>query len=419
MIKKYYDLGFAFRKTKIWKKIYEEELFAVKLAQKVKPETGKNIGYCCLMGRNSEHMALAVYIGAEGLTSYRKMFGQEPDVLTDYSDLLIQDCVQCSIEKRDQFSSEELYKIKNYCDKAGIGFRAPFPQFTRFKPYCIPWEVKDRSDWNAIEKALQVVVKMAEVIAESGKDALGLRPISLGLHDQSYAPEQLGLFRDLPVDEVTIPLYSIVDGKLVSESLPLPPYMEKPFTPPTRMNDIAVAKMMKRAQKGTYECEIVRLPEPVDGQPPFVPAVLVTVDEDGLVLKPVMASAPAYDPDEMLDGFVESLGDAYPRTIKVRTEETRILLENFCRRAKIHLEETENLWAIDDAVNSMTDYFSEGCGDEVDMLETMSMMLEDLSPEEIALMSDILSDQILDLADFFPESIVRKVRRARERKEKE
>ena len=40
----YYDLGYAFRNSKIWKRLYEEELFAVKL-----PINGNPIGYCCVM----------------------------------------------------------------------------------------------------------------------------------------------------------------------------------------------------------------------------------------------------------------------------------------------------------------------------------------------------------------------------------
>ena len=70
----YYDLGYAFRNSKIWKRLYEEELFAVKL-----PIKGNPIGYCCVMGRNGEHMALAVYIGAEGFTSYRIIANSDPD----------------------------------------------------------------------------------------------------------------------------------------------------------------------------------------------------------------------------------------------------------------------------------------------------------------------------------------------------
>ena len=39
------DLGYRFRNTKLWKTIYEDELFAVQLRN-------RQIGYCSLMGRN-------------------------------------------------------------------------------------------------------------------------------------------------------------------------------------------------------------------------------------------------------------------------------------------------------------------------------------------------------------------------------
>ena len=61
MKKEYLDLAYAFRKSKIWKKIYEEELFAVRLP-KARGKKKDEIGYCVIMGRNGEHLCLAVYM---------------------------------------------------------------------------------------------------------------------------------------------------------------------------------------------------------------------------------------------------------------------------------------------------------------------------------------------------------------------
>ena len=60
------DLGYRFRNTKLWKTIYEDELFAVQLRN-------RQIGYCSLMGRNGEHMALGLYIGSAGFSTYREV----------------------------------------------------------------------------------------------------------------------------------------------------------------------------------------------------------------------------------------------------------------------------------------------------------------------------------------------------------
>lgn len=410
-----YDLAYEFRNSKVWKQIFEEELFAVKLPRKT---AGENIAYCSLMGRSGEHMALAVYIGAEAFTSYRRIAANGADYAPDHmSDLLVQDCIQCSIEQRDQFDPDELDELKAYCKKAGVSFRAPFPQFTRFYPYCVPWEVSRASDWNAMEAALTVINKLAGELKRYRKGALGLRPVAVKLHGEAYASEQLGLFDDPAVDDVTIPLYSIKDGNLVTERIPLPPYTARPLPAPTQFNDIAMAKLMRKKQKGMYECEVIRLPEPVGGKPPYVPAMLLTVDGDGLVLHPVMSRKPMYDPDEMISEFIYALGDAYPKTIKVRTEETKALLEEFCRRAKIRLVETEELDLLDEAVESMMDHMGYGYDEEEEggNINDMIEMLGTMTIEDIRMLPDMILDQMLEAAEFFPPEIVKKIKKARGR----
>ena len=421
----YYDLAYAFRKSKIWKQIYEEELFAVKLpaSSEAADNTDERIGYCSLMGRGGEHCALAVYIGAEGFSSYRRIASNVfAFVPNNTADLLTQDCIQCSIERKDQFSLDELNEVRAYCKLSGTPFRTPYPQFSRFYPYCFPWAVTEPDDWNAIETALTVVVKMAELLHKSNKAALGLHLIDVDLHNQAYASEQLGLF-DVPTDvededEVTIPLYSLVDGNLMIERIPLPPYVDCIVPAPPCVNDIAVAKIAKCKKKGVFECEIIRLPEPVGGEPPFVPALLLTVHDDGFMPPPVMGDGPVYDSTEMLNGFLENLKDFCPRTIKVRTEETRILLDEFCQKSKIRLKVEQNLELIDDAVKSLADYIhADGYEDEEeddgDYIEEMIEMLEAMTVNQLRTLPKSLLNQILKAEALFPPDIVKKIRQAR------
>ena len=403
-----YDLAYEFRNSKVWKQIFEAELFAVKLPRK---SAGENIAYCSLMGRGGEHMALAVYIGAEAFTSYRRIAAKGLDYSPgNMSNLLVQDCIQCSIEQRDQFGPDELDELKAYCKKAGISFRAPFPQFTRFYPYCVPWKVSETNDWSAMEASLSVITKLAGELKKYGKSALGLRPIAVELHSEAYASEQLDLFDDTIADDVTIPLYSIRDGNLVTERVPLPPYTERPLPAPTQFNDITMAKLMRKKQRGVYECELIRLPEPVDGKPPYLPAMLLTVDGDGLVLHPAMSSKPMYDPDEMINEFVSALGDAYPKTIKVRTVETKSLLEEFCRRAKIRLVDTEELDLLDEAVDSMMYHMGYGYDEEEEGgdIDDLIEMLGEMTLEDIRMLPDMILDQMLEAAELFPPEIVKK-----------
>lgn len=171
------------------------------------------------------------------------------------------------------------------------------------------------------------------------------------------------------------------------------------------------------------ECELIRFPEPVDGDPPFFPLVLFTVNEDGFLLPPSFSKGPTCDPDAMQTDLIKSLNGAYPKAIKVRTEETKALLEGFCRDAHILLVMTEELAHIDEALDDLFDHMMDDDDDDDDVgdvgdvdaedLENMTAMLAQMSVSEIRSMPDFILDQILDVAEYFPPDIIKKVRRAK------
>ncbi len=407
MKKEYLDLAYAFRKSKIWKKIYEEELFAVRLP-KARGKKKDEIGYCVIMGRNGEHLCLAVYIGDKGFSTLRELMSGEHEGLAG---LLSQDCIQCSMETREEMEEEELEELRAYCQASGKPFRAPFPRFARFMPHCFPWFIRKPSDWQAIAEALRVVNGMAAVMTEQGKEALGLRPVKIGLAGQAYGAEQMSLIHSLPTEEVTIPLYSLVGEELKAERIPLPPCREKNYPKPARINDIAVAKMMKSPQVGTLQCEVIRASAPVEGDPPYVPALLMTVDEAGMVHTPALGHGPEYDPDDMLEQFIASLEGSYPANIRVRTEETRALLEGFCSRAKIRLETSGNMDLLDKAAASLEESMMNGA-DEDGMVEETIRMLEAMPEEAIREMPDFILNQLMSMTDLLPEALINKLQRA-------
>jgi len=61
-----YELAFKFRDTKLWNYVYEDELFAVKLSD-------GRFAFCSIMGNSGQHIALALYIGAEGFESFKML----------------------------------------------------------------------------------------------------------------------------------------------------------------------------------------------------------------------------------------------------------------------------------------------------------------------------------------------------------
>lgn len=416
-----YDLAYEFRNSKIWKHIYEDELFAVKLPPDSDGNT--NIGYCYIMGKRGEHRGVFIHIGAKGFSSYRyliySLMNYETTGITDsMTELMIQEGIQCSLEKRDQFSPEELDEVKSYCKKTGRQCRAPLPQFSRLSPYCVPWVVREESEWKVLETVLQVVIKLSETVKKYGKDALDLRPVAVGLNREEYTSQRWEFFRTfLFEEEVTIPLYSVAEGELQIERITLPPYIERKKLPPTHINEIATAKIAKTRKRGVYECEIIRSPDPVAGDPPYFPAILITVNNEGDVLRPALGKGAEYDSDVLLNEFISILKDRCPRTIKVRTEETRILLTDFCKKAGIRLTVTKKTQHLDEAISSLMSVRALADGEEnfeQGSIHDVITMLNEMTVEQIRMLPDLILEQMLDAAELLPENVVKKIQKARE-----
>ena len=391
-----YDLAYTFKKSKLWQLLREQQVFAVSLPN-------GQIAYCLIMGQNGEHMALSVHIDAEGFSTLRRMqeLDQEP---VAYEDMFQQDCIQCSIEKRDQFSSEELNELRSYCKDRGIPFRAPFPQFARFKRYCFPWMITDDGDWDAIHTVLTIVAKIIETIEKRHFASLAPRMI--------YADTEGEYYLDGSRGPVTIPLYSIEDGALKAEQIPLPAYVESRIAPPTAINEVSLRKLMKMQRGGILQCEIIRGPEPVQGEPPYLPALLMTViQEDGLVLTPIMPKGVDYNPNEMVDGLLGALVSAklYPDAIMARTEETLTILKPFCKKAKIKLVESNELDELDDAIDAMMERMEASDDSQTsDVLDALQQM----SIEQIKALPDFMLEQMLQLGDVLPKMIIDKIKAA-------
>lgn len=394
-----YDLAYAFRAAKPWKRIYEQEPFALTLPD-------GQIGYCCIMGRNGEHRALSLYIGATGFSSLRRLH----DMATERTDMLFMDCVQCSIEKRELLREEELDDLRAYCKARGIPFGPTFPQFTRYAPHCVPWPIARTSDWEALEAALTVVIKMCEVLKTSPKEKLGLHDIIITKAGEEYVPTLLSPLED--DGPVTIPLYSIENGDLRISRIELPPYVETAPTPPASFNDLAIRRLKKLRRSGILECEVIRSPNLVQDNPPYLPALLFAVDHtNGLVVHHDMVEGVEYNPDEMLEDFVFGLtaSKVYPERIMVRTEETIALLKEFCRRASIRLVKSERLDLLDEAVTTMKDWAENDSTDEIDQ---MMDALRQMSVDQIRMLPDFILMDLQKMSELLPKDIQDKIRKA-------
>lgn len=416
------DLGFMFKQSQIWKTVFEEELFAIRLPEDLTLADGSEYVYCCIMGRNGEHRALSVYMGERGFASLRKI-----NQITDENNLenlLSQDCIQCSIETEEQFLPDELSKIKAEAKKRKS--RSPYPHFSRYKPNCIPWRITDPKDERVLILALEMTMALTDYLRDHPKDGTDLKRIHLQstrdlLGDQQMMEPLLDEI-DRAEQNQRIPVLTIRNGGLkTAEMIPLPGLYKPEYPCATVIDELKLKKLKKINKQGVLECQVARIPEPTKEESeegaPYLPAILLSVDEDGMVRLPVMMRHAEYDPNEAIGDLMKGMiAEKYrPAEIHVRTEETRALLEAFCRKAEIRLEEHDDLEKLDEGLEEMMNRWKETDDDEGDVfgVDDLIEMLETIPEKELKKMPDFMIAQVVEAADsgLLPPKISEKVSR--------
>ena len=425
---KMYDLAFQFKRTKLWKQILESELFAVRLSD-------GEIGYCCVMGIGGEHIALSLYVGAEGFRSYRELVFRETDMFTegfsasDAEAAFRQVCLQCSLENKDDIEDWQALEVREYAKAHGISLRGghSFPSFSKHARYCIPWPIRGGEDERRICEALEAAVALAKLLEGREKADLGIAPV--------YE------------DTKTLPL--LVPGMLgynVSRT-DAPGEWIPSYEPPAGIDPERVAEIRKLRKKGVYACELFRIPTmigPDSGaeEAPSLPTLLLCVDtKSGFMV----ATRPVTDynarPETLRDMFLDTLvnNKECPRALKVRDEEVRTLLEDFCMKAGILLSVDNELPALDAAREQILgalfggmdglaedddedddgfDFEDDGDDepDADDMEEAISEAMEQLmnmSDAELKAIPPMVARQVLDMAPFgfVPQELQLRLRR--------
>jgi hypothetical protein len=237
-----------------WEWMEETDIFGVQ-----DPETGE-MGFVSVMGALGQHLAIAVYLGAQGLYSFWA-FQQLADQVPAEALLGIPQ-LQASFENRADLSKEDRQTIK----ALGLKFRGrqSWPQFRSFRPGFLPWYLEA---WEArfLTHVLEQVVEVALQFKENPT-----------LLDTENEEDYL----------VRVPRQE--EGKLVWEGqvLPIPP----PEPTPIRIAlDLDLLEKMKQLPQSSLvlEVDLFAMPTPMgeQDQRPYFPCMLLIVDsKSGLVL---------------------------------------------------------------------------------------------------------------------------------------
>jgi hypothetical protein len=343
---KLYDIALQYKNTKLWKQLGDTELFALELSN---GETG----YCSVMGELGEHIALALYIGRNGLDSYRNMFEAQAahSAMAQRELMLSQDCLQCSFENKDELSPHEIEEVMRYSQARGITFRGrkSFPQFQRFRPAHYPWLLKDKEDEKLLYEALSAALLVAAKLKEESKYFFGF------LNDAPYN-------RSIPFLERGRHGYTL-------NKIDLPPRQKINYPSPPVRDELLVARLKQKKKFGAaWACEVAMFPSPISDEAanddgivelpedaPFFPFMLLTADcKSELIVSSELV--PDYDSgaEELVTALARAMNEhGIPSELQVRDKRTERLLSAFAGQLGIKIVRRAELPLLDDIEEDM------------------------------------------------------------------
>lgn len=391
-----YELAFEYKKRKLWKILWDLQLFGVKLSD-------DRIGYISIMGAAGEHCALGLYVGEEGMESFRTLARANRYQLSPLEfqeHLLQQNCLQCAFEGKDELSEQELEETRAYAraHEIRISGKNAYPQFVKYQSNHYPWHLQTEQEQELLCEALLAAIEMAKILEKTAPDDLGLAPVN-------------DLTEEIPMLEPQEQGYVLTRTKL-------PRIKAKKWPAPKAGNDIGIASLKRMERMGVWECELLRFPEPVRNKPeeiPYFPLILLAVESSTNYILPV-PPVEYYEenPEELLNLFMESLQQQKicPDRIKVRDQRTSAFLKAFCSRLKIALSMEKELPALENAEADFLKHFSMSEEEELDEMIEMLETLMELGQEQVEHLPEGMVEQIDMILEqgVLPEELEEKVR---------
>lgn len=222
-----YQAALSFRKTNLWKKLHDNQLFAVSLSN-------HQIGYCCVMGARGEHLALALYPGEAALQSYYLLYNlpvpECPSIFHHQEIIFQQNCLQCSFETMRELTKEEAAALRAYTKQHQIALRGKnaCPQFTKYSPSCPFGPISDPAEESLLEQALLAGLAVDQRVEEEG--TAWLEPL------------------DLEIEGQTIPLLTPTEHGFQWSAHTLPP-IRSSEDPTPLLKDELLLERLKRTKK--------------------------------------------------------------------------------------------------------------------------------------------------------------------------
>ena len=395
ILNKLYELAFSYKKTKLWKKLYDTQVFAVRLSD-------SEVGYMCVMGAAGEHCALALYVGDKGFESIcRLMFINS----TAYADLnesaMNQNCLQCSFENKEMFLDEELNEVRRYASAHNIklGGKNAYPQFMKYASEYMPWSIDSKKEQEQLCEALAATIEMSRLI-------------------ESKSIAKPGDFTPFTKE---IPILELKNGKYTIGTLAVSPILKFSYPRP-EFDDIQAAKIKRLRKSEVWECRVSRISKPLQTEQeeiPTYPVILLarSMDSDTM-LPPVPVIHYNENSSELMEHFINFMLEnrKCPKEIRVSDELSYSFFEELCKSTGIELIMCDEMEEMDDAEQDFMDYM-EGDIEDDDIASDFNDIIDILSQISVVelktLPSYIVSEfKELAMSGMLPKDIVDKLNKA-------
>lgn len=390
---KLYELAYKYRKTKLWKKISEDQFFAIKLFD-------GQIGFINIMGAGNEYNAINLTIGDENLLKFVKIIDNNMDY-SDYdyfvSTLLLENH-QLIFGNMGDLNPNEVKAVRKYKKEHGIKITGSFtfPYFRKSEKFSPLKKFDNEKDYSYIEQAISASIDLSKILANTNAGDLDIYSI----YDK---PSIMVLEKDGES-------YKAKDRVNVD-------WNKENIYPVANIINISTLKKIKKSKKsGQMECQLIVFPEPVEDSDfvPHYPQTLLAVYKiSGQAISTDPVEDYTKNPNEIANSFFEMLLniDLIPEVINVPDQRTFNLLKEICASSNIKISVKDNLIDLDEVKNELFDYLDSQLLDEtydsdvisddevLQMLDMMEYMAnEGIAPpqELIDLLVDGVTTGILD-----------------------
>ena len=292
-----YEAAGSYRASALWEKRSAVGLFAVKYADGA-------IGYCVSTGGGDVPCTLSVYLGEEKLNTLVAEKMKKPGEKTSGVE-----CLMCSFSGIEELMEAEMKQAQEAGLQEGI-----FPRFRRHEKRRLPWTIADEKELEYMRIALLAANEIAANDVETPEKG-----------------ELIALSWDGEAFEWGIQKRPELDGDAYERA---PELDEINFARLRRLETNKGAKII---------CDLIISDQPQEGEPPYFPAVLLLMNEAG-VLEELRHSGADGSLDEMCLALVDYLlANGKPDMLIASNRRSKAYFEKVCRQISLPLVLSEEL----------------------------------------------------------------------------